>query len=92
VYRKSIWRGGLRYPEVNLAEDASLLYRAKLKGNRLLRLSNPGVFVYVRHGRNAWREFSPGSFIDPKGWQRIPRPLNFPEKTFSSFMGVALGG
>lgn len=92
AYRKSIWSAGVRYPEVNLAEDASLLYRAKLNGNRLLRLSNPGVFVYVRHGRNAWREFSPGSFIDPKGWQRIPRPLNFPEKTFSSFMGLALRG
>lgn len=92
VYRKSIWSAGVRYPEVNLAEDASLLYHAKLKGNRLLRLANPGVFVYVRHGRNAWREFSPGSFIDPKGWQRIPRPPNFPEKIFSSFMGVARRG
>lgn len=78
VYRKDLWTQGLRYPEVNLAEDAGLLVRATRKGKRLMRLSNPGVFVYVRHGRNAWRQFAPGTFIDPKGWQRISAPLDFP--------------
>jgi glycosyltransferase involved in cell wall biosynthesis len=78
VYRKDLWSQGLRYPEVNLAEDAWLLTRATRQGKRLVRLSNPGVFVYVRHGRNAWRQFAPGTFIDPKGWQRIPAPLSFP--------------
>jgi len=48
-------------------------------GRRLLRLANPGVFVYVRHGGNAWRDFAPGSFIDPQGWQRINPPPNFPD-------------
>jgi len=78
VYRKNLWTEGLRYPEVNLAEDAGLLVRATRKGKRLVRLSNPGVFVYVRHGSNAWRQFAPGTFIDPKGWQRISAPLDFP--------------
>jgi glycosyltransferase involved in cell wall biosynthesis len=78
VYRKELWTQGLRYPEVNLAEDAGLLVRATRKGKRLVRLSNPGVFVYVRHGRNAWQQFAPGTFIDPKGWQRISPPLQFP--------------
>ena len=86
VYRKDLWVQGLRYPEVNLAEDAWLLYRAVRSGKRLLRLANPGVFVYVRHGTNAWREFTPGSFIDPNGWQRIPRPLNFPDPALSFFL------
>jgi glycosyltransferase involved in cell wall biosynthesis len=86
VYRKSIWSEGLRYPEINLAEDAWLLHRATRSGKRLLRLANPGVFVYVRHASNAWREFSPGSFIDPNGWQRIPRPLNFPDPALSFFL------
>jgi glycosyltransferase involved in cell wall biosynthesis len=86
VYRKDLWEQGLRYPEVNLAEDAWLLYRATRSGKRLLRLANPGVFVYVRHRTNAWREFTPGSFIDPNGWQRIPRPLSFPDPAFSFFM------
>ena len=78
VFRKDLWTQGLRYPEINLAEDAALLVRATRQGKRLLRLSNPGVFVYVRHGRNAWRQFAPGTFIDPKGWQRISAPLDFP--------------
>ena len=86
AYRKSIWSEGLRYPETNLAEDAWLLARATRSGKRLLRLANPGVFVYVRHRSNAWREFAPGTFIDPNGWQRIPRPLNFPDPALSFFL------
>ena len=86
VYRKDLWVQGLRSPEVNLAEDAWLLHRAMRSGKRLLRLANPGVFVYVRHGTNAWREFTPGSFIDPNGWKRIPRPLNFPDPALSFFL------
>ena len=78
VYRKELWTQGLRYPEVNLAEDAWLLAHATRQGKRLVRLSNPGVFIYVRHDRNAWRQFAPGRFIDPKGWQRIAPPPHFP--------------
>jgi glycosyltransferase involved in cell wall biosynthesis len=92
VYRKDVWSEGFRYPEINLAEDAWLIYRATQSGKRLLRLANPGVFVYVRHGTNAWREFAPGSFIDPKGWQRIARPLIFPPQSFSFFMTASAGG
>jgi hypothetical protein len=88
VYRKELWTHGLRYPEINLAEDAWLLHRATRSGKRLLRLANPGVFVYVRHNTNAWREFAPGSFIDPQGWQRIPRPLDFPEHALSFLIGA----
>ena len=86
VYRKDIWTQGLRYPELNLAEDAWLLHRATRNGKRLVRLANPGVFVYVRHKTNAWREFAPGSFIDPNGWQRIPQPLDFPDQALSFLM------
>jgi glycosyltransferase involved in cell wall biosynthesis len=78
VYRKQLWTQGLRYPETNLGEDAWLLDRAMKQGKRLVRLANPGVFIYVRHGRNAWRQFAPGKFLDPTGWQRISAPLDFP--------------
>lgn len=91
VYRKELWTQGLRYPEVNLAEDAGLLVRATRKGKRLVRLSNPGVFVYVRHGRNAWQQFAPGTFIDPKGWQRISTPLHFPVDVLEFYKQAALG-
>jgi glycosyltransferase involved in cell wall biosynthesis len=76
VYRKDLLNS-VRYPEINLAEDAHLLHGAVRHGKRLLRLANPGVFVYVRHGRNAWREFAPGSFINPAGWVRIAPPPGF---------------
>ena len=84
VYRKELWEQGLRYPEINLAEDAYFLHHAVKRGKRLLRLSNPGVFVYVRHGSNAWREFAPGHFINPAGWERITPPLFFPATLPSS--------
>jgi hypothetical protein len=47
------------------------------------------VFVYVRHGHNAWRQFAPGTFIDPKGWQRIAAPLDFPVKVFEFYKRAA---
>ena len=62
-----------------VAEARDYVGEAMRLGRRLMRLANPGVFVYVRHGRNAWRDFAPGSFIDPKGWQRITAPPNFPD-------------
>jgi glycosyltransferase involved in cell wall biosynthesis len=85
VYRKDLLQGGLRYPEINLAEDAYLLHYAVARGKRLARLSNPGVFVYVRHGSNAWREFTPGQFLDPAGWERIEPPLTFPAAALASY-------
>jgi O-antigen biosynthesis protein len=91
VYRKELWTQGLRYPEINLAEDAWLLVRSTRQGKRLVRLSNPGVFVYVRHGRNAWRQFAPGTFIDPKGWQRISAPLHFPVEVLEFYKQASAG-
>lgn len=90
VYRKEILSAGVRFPEVNLAEDAWLLRYSMSRGKRLQRLANPGVFVYVRHGRNAWREFAPGRFLNPAGWQRIKAPLAFPAATIDSYKAAAL--
>ncbi len=91
VYRRELWSQGLRYPEINLAEDAWLLMRSTRQGKRLVRLSNPGVFVYVRHGSNAWRQFAPGTFIDPKGWQRISAPLQFPVEALEFYKSASAG-
>jgi hypothetical protein len=89
VYRKHLFAQGLRYPETNLAEDAGLLRLAVRAGKRLLRLDNLGVFIYVRHGQNAWREFAPGSFINHEGWQRINRPSQFSESLLASYKQAA---
>ncbi len=41
VYRRHLLAAGLKYPEVNLAEDAWLLQMCVRKGHRLRRLMNP---------------------------------------------------
>jgi glycosyltransferase involved in cell wall biosynthesis len=85
VFRKQLFADGLRYPEVSLAEDAWLLHMALKRGKRLLKLSNPGVFVYMRHGRNAWKECVPGHFLNPAGWERVERPPMFPASVLSTY-------
>jgi glycosyltransferase involved in cell wall biosynthesis len=90
VYRRAIFEGGVRYPNSNLAEDAALLRQSMRRGQRLTRLANPGVFVYVRHGRNAWREYAPGSFLDPAGWRSIPQPPCFTPDALSSYQSAAV--
>ena len=89
VYRKQLLADGLRYPEVNLAEDAYLLRYASRRGKRLLRLANPGVFIYVRHGTNAWREFAPGRFLNPAGWERIAPPPILPASILDAYKHAA---
>jgi glycosyltransferase involved in cell wall biosynthesis len=89
VYRKSLLAQGIRYPETNLAEDAALIRQALRRGKRLARLSNPGVFVYVRHGRNAWSEFAPGNFLDPDGWERVEPPTAFSQEIVSNYRNAA---
>ena len=88
VFRKAIWDAGVRYPEVDLAEDAGLLRRAISRGRRLLRLANPGVFVYVRHGRNAWR-FEAGSFLDRQGWSLVHPPAALPPGLLDAYRVAA---
>jgi len=89
AYRKELLARGLRYPELNLAEDAWLLHEAVGRGHRLLRLGNPGVFVYVRHGHNAWWECDPGRFLDPAGWARTQPPLTFPAGAIAAYQTAA---
>lgn len=88
VFRKQLFVDGLRYPEVSLAEDAWLLHTALKQGRRLLRLSNPGVFVYMRHGRNAWKECVPGHFLNPAAWERVERPPMFPASVLSTYQAA----
>jgi glycosyltransferase involved in cell wall biosynthesis len=90
VYRRAIFERGVRYPNANLAEDAALLRQSLRRGQRLKQLANPGVFVYVRHGRNAWREYAPGSFLDPAGWRSIPQPPCFTADALSSYQSAAV--
>jgi glycosyltransferase involved in cell wall biosynthesis/GT2 family glycosyltransferase len=91
VFRRSLFTEGVRYPAASLAEDAALIREAVRRGRRLLRLENPELFVYVRHGANAW-QFDVGRFIDPRGWRPVAPPASLPRATLDGFRAAALAG
>jgi glycosyltransferase involved in cell wall biosynthesis len=84
LYRKSILKENIRYPETNLAEDAVLIQQAIRRAKRLTRLENRGTFVYLRHGRNAWK-FEAGRFLDPTGWNPTAAPPGFSLETLDLY-------
>lgn len=73
AYRRGVWGTNASYPAASLAEDAAFLHRAVRGGARLKRIDTPGLFVYLRHGANAWK-FACGKHLDASGWRRIGEP------------------
>lgn len=73
MYRRRVWGGRAQYPLASLAEDAAFLVAALRSGARLLRVDTSGLFVYLRHGANAWR-FACGEHVDARGWSRMSEP------------------
>ena len=78
AFARHVWERLTHFPHVSLAEDAAFLTLAKARGARLQRLSGDGIFVYIRHGANAWR-FTCGAFLDQYGWRRTEEPAFSPE-------------
>ncbi len=70
VYWRWVWERLAHYPKASLAEDASFLKQACLKGARLHKLPHANSFVYLRHGSNAWH-FPLGSYLQTAGWERV---------------------
>ena len=62
-----------RYPDRSLAEDAIFLRSATQKGARLHKVANQNVFVYLRHGSNAW-SFVTGHYLDSRAWLPVVEP------------------
>jgi glycosyltransferase involved in cell wall biosynthesis len=89
AFRRSLLDTGVRYPDIDLAEDALFIRRAQAAGRRLARIPNPGIFVYVRHGRNAWA-FTPGRFLNPAGWHIVTPPATFPDSALSAYQRAAI--
>jgi glycosyltransferase involved in cell wall biosynthesis len=89
VYRRALWQNGIRYPEVNLAEDAMFIRRATEQQRRIERLANPGLFVYMRHGRNTWK-FESGQFLDPQGWLPASAPPGFSFALIEAYRSACL--
>jgi glycosyltransferase involved in cell wall biosynthesis len=89
VYLRALWLEGIRYPEVNLAEDAAFIRTACARGKRILRLPNDGQFIYLRHGRNSWK-FECGRFLDPAGWRAVSGPPGFRPDVLQAYRQAAL--
>ena len=87
AFRRALYEEGLRYPKVNLAEDAAFLRAALRGGRRLLRLPGDSVFVYVRHGANAWR-FQTGRFVERDGWTAVEALPDFPEEALLAYREI----
>jgi len=69
VYWRWVWERLAHFPQASLAEDASFLQQACLKGAHLEKLPHAKSFVYIRHDSNAWH-FPLGSYLQPAGWKR----------------------
>ena len=88
MFWKRLFDEGLRYPEINIAEDATFIQAAVRGRRRLVRVPNDGLFVYIRHSGNAWR-FSPGSFLDPARWEAISCPRTFSATDIAAWQQAA---
>ncbi len=73
VFARRVWERLAQYPSRSLAEDAAFLSRAQARGARVQRLDGADLFVYVRHGANAWR-LQCGEFLDRTGWSTVAEP------------------
>ncbi len=87
VYKKDLLKG-FRYPETDLAEDAALVRRALGQKKQIVRVEEDGLFVYTRHGRNAW-QFELGSFLDPEGWNPSGAPPGFAPEIQEQYLAAA---
>jgi glycosyltransferase involved in cell wall biosynthesis len=87
TYRREIG-DRIRFPNANLAEDATWLRHALGQGFRLARLANAGRFIYMRHARNTWR-FHPGTFVDARAWRRVAAPAGFDATTWHAYRAAA---
>ena len=89
VFKRSLLREGVRYPAINLAEDAAIVRQVRERNKRILRLEGAELFLYIRHGRNTW-QFDPGKFEIPQGWQPGEPPKGFTSETLDRYRTACL--
>ena len=79
VYSRRVWAESAGFPDCSLAEDAMFVEQAVRRGARLQPVEAEGLFVYVRHGGNAW-QFACGQTGGAAAWENVPEP-GFPPET-----------
>ncbi|HEY5957437.1 MAG TPA: glycosyltransferase family 2 protein, partial [Polyangiaceae bacterium] len=75
AFLRRVW-AEVRFPHIDLAEDAALIRIARARGYRLKQIEKRDLFAYVRHSRNTW-QFEPGKFYDARAWSRTDLPPGF---------------
>jgi glycosyltransferase involved in cell wall biosynthesis len=73
VYRRRIWIDKAKFPDCSLAEDAAFLDQAVRRGARLRAVDADGIFIYIRHGANAW-SIACGVTGGAAEWEGVPEP------------------
>ena len=87
MFRRKLWEQGLRHADVSLAEDFMFARSVAERGGEILKLDYPGLFVYIRHGRNTWR-FLCGSERGAEGWEPISRPSFLPDEDMGFYRSL----
>jgi glycosyltransferase involved in cell wall biosynthesis len=77
AYPKWLWRYFDGFKPLPSAEDFAFVEVARICGQRVVKLSSAGVYIYIRHGGNTW-QFPCGEYIDPRGWTAIEPPALMP--------------
>lgn len=87
VYSRRIWAESGGFPDCSLAEDAMFVEQAVRRGARLRPVEAEGLFVYVRHGGNAW-QFACGQTGGAAAWESVPEP-GFPPETRAFYSALS---
>lgn len=86
-YLRETWRSCGGFPDQSLGEDVELFHRAVLAGARSCVVSEPGLFVVVRHGANSWR-FEPRQAAT-SNWTDSPPPPFFPPEAIDYYRSIS---
>jgi glycosyltransferase involved in cell wall biosynthesis len=89
AFGRDIWERGVRFPGIDLAEDAQFLLEAQKNGACLMRVPNDSLFIYMRHGNNSWK-FKTGRFLEMQGWLRIESPNGFDNSILELYEQAAM--
>lgn len=81
AFTRKVWDFGIRYSNLSMGEKVDFIEDAMLQGFEVLPVPNRGLFVYGRHGENAWNY--------PDAWLRkVVKPGNFPDADLERYTKI----
>jgi len=89
AFRKTIWHTHARFPARGVGEDALFHQQLHRSRARTVKVSNNGLFIYVRHGANSWR-FQTGRFLQASGWLHAKQPAFIPQADLDFYRSLRM--